>query len=114
MSLPELTKKQVESVLAQFCKRRVPDRLKNKLRLTFDMRGNSVTLYEERPFYADPSRWTKMQIAQFRFDPKSKKWSLYCKYRDERWHEHIDSIPTTNFKELVDEVDEDPTGIFWG
>lgn len=114
MSLSELTKKQVESILAQFCKQRVPDHVKDQVRLTFDIKGNNVTLYEERPFYADPSRWTKMQVAQFRFDPKSKKWSLYCKYRDERWHEHIDNIPTTNFRDLLDEVDEDPTGIFWG
>jgi hypothetical protein len=55
-----------------------------------------------------------MQIAQFRFDPKSKNWSLYCKYPDESWHEYIDNIPSKNFQELVDEVDEDPTGIFRG
>lgn len=114
MPLPELTRKQVESVLTLFCKRRVPDHARDQLRLTFDTRGNSVTLYEERPFYADPSRWIKMQIAQFRFDPKSKKWSLYCKYRDERWHEYIDNIPTRNLQAPVDKVDEDPTGIFWG
>ncbi|MGH9970604.1 MAG: DUF3024 domain-containing protein [Pyrinomonadaceae bacterium] len=110
MPLPELITNQVESVLTLFCKQRVPDHAKDQFRLTFDTRGNNVTLCSERLLSSDLSRWTNMPIAQLRFDPKSKKWSLYCKHRDERWRRYINSIPTTNFEELVHEVDEDPTG----
>jgi hypothetical protein len=78
MPLPEQTRKQAESILTQFCKHRVPEHARDQMRLLFDTKGNKVTLYEERTRSTLSSEWLKMPIAQFRFDPKSQKWSLYC------------------------------------
>ena len=129
MALSETTRKRVELLLEAFCEERVPARVRDKVRLTFDTRGNRVTLYEERTVYdralknaSSPGQlsnpvtiaWMKTPIAQFRLDPKSMKWQLYCKHRDERWHVYINTLPTHSFMELLSEVDQDPTCIFWG
>jgi hypothetical protein len=114
MSLPDELRKTVEETLQVFCERRVPKRVRDQVRLSFSIRGNSALLVEERPRWDEPSEWLSLKIAQFRFDPTSLKWSLYRRDRNERWHFYSLVKPTKDFRVLLAEVDRDPTGIFWG
>ena len=41
-------------------------------------------------------------------------WTLYCTDRNSRWHLYWEYKPAKNLDELLEEIDEDPTGIFWG
>jgi len=41
-------------------------------------------------------------------------WRLYWADRNSRWHEYVEAGPTYELEDLLREVDEDPTGIFWG
>jgi hypothetical protein len=54
-----------------------------------------------------------MRIAQLRFDPGSQTWSLFWADRNERWHRYDDLEPTVLISSLLEEIDDDPTGIFW-
>lgn len=114
MALPELIKKQVESVLTSFCKRRIPPHVQDKVRLVYSIRGMSVSLFEERPYFQDPSRWTSSPIAQFRFKIADKTWSLYCTDRNSKWHLYDRTKPSRQFIHLLRAVENDFTGIFWG
>jgi len=114
MSLSETVKHQVETVLRAFCERRVPPEVRDKVRLTYDFRGNAVTLYEDRPRWKDPSEWGHMAIAQFRLDQANGQWTLFCADRNSKWHEYLDVDPTSQFESLLEQVDKDPTGIFFG
>jgi len=75
MSLPEFTKKMVEAKLAKYCAEKIPDHARHQIRITFKIRGNSVTLFEERPYYQDNSIWTiaSNKITQF-YRESEKKW----------------------------------------
>lgn len=55
-----------------------------------------------------------MPIAQIRYDDKTGKWTLYCADRNDKWHEYIDIDATKNIDKILAEIDDDPTGIFWG
>jgi hypothetical protein len=55
-----------------------------------------------------------MAIAQFRFDPSTGQWTLYCADRNSKWHKYLDVEPTSRFDTLLEEVNKDPTGIFFG
>lgn len=114
MPLPELTQKRIESSLNEFCEKRVPQHVRSKVFLSFEFRGNSVTLMENRVVWNDDSRWTKSPVAQFRLDTDSGKWTLYCCDRNSKWHLYDLTGPSVDFQKLVTEVDRDPTGIFWG
>jgi hypothetical protein len=114
MALPELTKKQIEKTLTAYCKAKAPANLKHKVRVGFKLRGNTVTLYEERPAFGKPDTWVDIVVAQFRFNLQSKEWTLYCADRNSKWHFYYEAEPSKNFEELLKQVDEDPTGIFWG
>lgn len=114
MALSELTRKQIDRILTKYCSERLPVYLHDQLRLGFKFRGNSVTLYEERPGFGKPEIWVEIVVAQFRFNPGTKKWVLYYPDRNSKWHEYEMIEPSRNFETLLKEVHEDPTCIFWG
>lgn len=114
MSLSDTVRHEVETRLRLFCEKRVAPEVRDRVKLTYGFRGNSVTLYEDRVGWRDPARWTHMPIAQFRFDERTGQWTLYCADRNSRWHEYGEIEPTSRFELLLEEVDRDPTGIFFG
>ena len=114
MALPELVKQLVETKLKKYCKAKIPGHVRDKIRLTYQIKGNNVTLIEERPYFQDPSIWTESPVAQFRYNAKENEWSLYCRDRNSKWHLFTEFIPSPKFDDLLEEIDDDPTGIFWG
>jgi len=114
MALREAIREKVEWILTRYCARRVPIKVRDKIQLGYRFRGSSVTLFECRPMVRDPTVWTKSAVAQFRFDPQTLLWTLYCRDRNTRWHRYDKIHPSPDLNDLLREVDEDPTGIFWG
>jgi hypothetical protein len=84
--------------------------------MEFAGRGNSITILERRAPWAEwlGPEWSRMKIAQFRFDPPNGLWRLYWADRNERWHELWDVEPSPSIDPLLQEVDQDPTAVFWG
>jgi hypothetical protein len=114
MALPDAIRTQVSEILAPYCALRCPAKFKDKVRLGFKFRGNSVTLFEERPAFTRPDIWVDIVVAQFRFDPKSKLWTLYWADRNSRRLRYWDLDSRKDFLELLAEVEADPSGAFWG
>ena len=114
MPLSEITKARVDSLLKVFCSQRIPLHAKSQIKLCYEFRANTVTLFEDRPVWNDKSKWTHSPVAQFRFDKENLHWSLYCRDRNSKWHRFNPAPSTPSFESLVAEVDKDSTGIFWG
>lgn len=114
MPLPEFTKKLIETKLAAYSLKKIPEDIRGKVKLTYRIRGNNVTLLETRPYYLDPSIWTENPVAQFRYDEPSNQWFLYYPDRNSKWRLYEGVDPTANLDVLLKEIDRDPTGIFWG
>ena len=82
------------------------------------MRGRTVTILELRPPWSSMlgPEWTTVPIAQLRYAPPPPargRWQLYWADRNSRWHRYQDLDPGTA-QVLLDEIDQDPTCIFWG
>ena len=116
MSLPELTQRLIDSSLAAYCDGKISAQVRDQLRLAYTFSSNSVTLNEERVVYDAPGKWTKMPIAQFRFDTLDKCWRLYCAHpkRHDGWLLYPDAEPAKNFDTLLAALDQDRSGAFWG
>lgn len=113
MALPENVRREVEPIIGQYCANRIPEHARHQVKMSFDFRGDAVTLVEERPHWQNPDQWTRTPIAQFRYDSRTERWSLFCSDRNSRWHNY-QARPTKDIRLLLREVDADPTGIFWG
>jgi hypothetical protein len=114
MPLPEFTKKLIEVKLSKYCINRIPENDRDKVRLIFNINDDIVTLTLSRPYFRDPSKWAERSVAQIRFDNDNKQWLLYFIGRNNSWHLYDLIEPSTNFDDLLKELDRDPTGIFWG
>ena len=61
MPLPKLIHKQVDVILSEFCRTQVPFALRDEIRLSYQFRGNSVTLIEQRPVPESPDKCRNFQ-----------------------------------------------------
>jgi hypothetical protein len=102
--------------VAEFCEQRTPTDLRDQLRLECSTRGNAITIVERRAPWnpAFGTDWTTSAIAQLRWDTAQGTWALYWRGSDERWHEYEGIGTHRETTPLLDEIDADPTGIFWG
>ncbi|BCR05534.1 hypothetical protein DESUT3_26030 [Desulfuromonas versatilis] len=114
MPLPPLVKQLVEKKLSAYCQKKIPNHLHNEIRLSFKFRGNTITLFESRPAFRMPEKWVEISVAQFRYDTEENLWALYCADRNSRWHPDMNIDPVKNFDRLLQEIDQDSTGIYWG
>ncbi|WP_433358519.1 DUF3024 domain-containing protein [Micromonospora saelicesensis] len=75
-----------------------------------------LTIVECRaPWRADlGSEGSRLPVARLRFTRTTGIWTLYYRDRSLRFHRYDLIPPTTNVVELLDELDRDPTAIFWG
>ncbi len=115
MALPEIKRAEAERDLKKFCDTRVPIGYQNQIRYTYRIRGNDITLFEERPPWDGiGTEWTKRAIARFRYEHSCNGWSVSWQRANGRW-QHCDWIgETARFGEALAEVDRDARGAFFG
>lgn len=114
MAIPKPLKRSVSEHLTHYCDRKFPLHLRDKVWATHHWRGDTVTLSEWRPRFNDPTQFVDIKIAQMRLDTATGLWSLFCADRNGKWHRYYETDSTPDFAALLQEVDEDPTGVFWG
>lgn len=110
MPLPEIEVHRVNKLFTKFCDERIPPDARDQIKLLYNIIGNKVILVESRPYYDDPSKWTEMPVAQFEYSATTKIWSLYGYNRNDK------RLPYSkgSLEKLIQEVNKDTTGIFWG
>ena len=58
--------------------------------------------------------WTRFPIARLRYTKATGLWSLLWRDRNLRFHAYDRVPPSATVEDLLVEVDQDPTAIFWG
>jgi len=108
--MDEITKKRIKNMMEKYVESKVPKHLQTQLRLNFKIRGNNVTLFQERPAFMS-DRWVEIDIAQFRL--ADGQWRVYWKDSKNKWHNIEEITPEENFEDQLKKVDEDKNGFFW-
>ncbi len=95
---------------------RVPERVRDQIRIELDVSERAITILECRPPWRQDMgpEWTRFPIARLRYTRSRGEWSLYWRDRNLRFHEYDLAEPSANIQDLLDEIDSDPTCIFWG
>jgi hypothetical protein len=114
-SLPELDLARIRRFVQQR-NERIPPHVRDQIRIDLDVDAGSATILECRPpWRADYGpEWTRSPIARLRFTRSRKEWALYWRDRNLKFHRYDPVGPTPNVQVLLDEIDRDPTCIFWG
>jgi hypothetical protein len=100
--------------IRNYCDQRVPKHLRDEARVEASARGKNVTIYDCRPpWRPELTEWSRVPVAQLRYNPDTHHWTLYWADRNSRWHLY-DLIDPGTIDELLNEIDDDPTCIFWG
>jgi hypothetical protein len=110
--LPEIDVARVR----RWCAARVPEHARHQVRVECEVDRYYLTIVERRaPWRADfGPEWTRLPIARLRYTKVSKKWTLHWRDRNLRFHRYDRIEPSAAVTALIDEIDRDPTGIFWG
>ena len=114
MAFNEIELARIDKLVGSLC-RKIPEHVRHELRHTYVVEGHSVMMFEERPGWDDPSEWTQMGIAKFRYFRSRGEWKLYWMRRDLKWHEYDPEVSKSrSLEKLVKIVEEDKWGAFYG
>jgi len=114
MAFSELELQMIESTVGAMCRRRSPPGLQDQLRLVYEVEGHVVTISEERPDWRKPKERRRSPAARLRFARSTGLWTLYWMRRDLRWHAYDLESPRRDLRTLVEVVDADEDGAFFG
>ena len=112
MPVPEVAVARVR----RFCAGRVPPEALHQVRLEVEVDPSAITIVERRapwrPEYGP--EWSRFPIARLRWSASTKRWTLSWRDRNLRFHRYDGVDPSPWVEPLLEEVDLDPTYIFWG
>ena len=115
-SLPETDFARIDRWVKQE-NERIPPHARSEVRIELDVDARSVTILECRPPW-DPERmgqeWTRSPVARLRYTRSHREWTLYWPDRHSRFHKYELTPPMPDIEALLEEIDRDPTSIFWG
>jgi hypothetical protein len=114
MAFSELELKRIEQTVGEFCRKRSPAHLRDKLRLESSVKGHEVVLVEQRPKWDDSNEWIESPVAKLKFIRSANKWRLYWQRADLKWHEYPGQSSSDRIGDLVQEIDADPLACFFG
>lgn len=115
MAFDELELKRIDNSVGELCRKRARPEYRTELEFVYEVEGHSVSIYEVRPDWQDPSKKTKMGVARFRYMRTRREWRLYWMRRDLKWHLYDPEVSISRQLEpLVDVVANDRSGAFFG
>ena len=93
-----------------------PEHARDQIRLEVDVTDRTITILECRPPWRPEygPDWSRFPIARLRYTKSRNRWSLYRRDSNLEFHEYDLADPSPDVQDLLDEIDRDPTNIFWG
>ena len=100
----------------RYCEQKVPAHARHQVRVEVEVEPRALTIVERRaPWREDLGpEWSRSPIARLRYVQRTGVWTLHWRDRNARWHRYDRVGPSARIDVLLDELDRDPTRIFWG
>lgn len=114
MPFSELDLERIDRTVGDLCRRRSPPEHRHQVRIEYRVTRHEVLIYETRPAFRDPSRWTEGGIAKLRFVRTAGEWRLFWQRASLKWQSYEPVPSSRDLRDLVAEVDRDPYGCFFG
>jgi hypothetical protein len=100
----------------RWCEQRVPAHVRDQIKVECDVTPRHLTIVECRPPWREDmsAEWTRFPIARLYYTKATRQWCLYWRDRHLRFHVYDRITPSPRIDDLLQEIDRDPTAIFWG
>ena len=99
--------------IVKFCQNRFRAHELGGSRVDLTVFGAVVTLYERgATWHPSWGEATRTPVARLRYEARDRTWTLYRTDRRGRWQRYEHVAPGA-VADLLAEIDEDPTGVFW-
>jgi hypothetical protein len=99
-----------------YCEQVVPPHALHQVRVEAVLVRCAVTIVARRaPWREDYGpEWSTPGVARLRYTATRGEWTLYWRDRNARWHRYDRLEPSSEITPLLQEIESDPTCIFWG
>ena len=114
MPFTNLETQQIHRLVGELCKRRAPDVVKDRIRLTYTIDNQQVVISEERPFRETAAEWIVLEIAKLRYVRSRNEWQLYWKRPSGKWWLYEPHTNSKTLAAMIEEIDVDSDGCFFG
>jgi hypothetical protein len=88
--------------------------LKDQLRFEYEIEKQNVIIYEIRPVWNNPDKFTKSPVAKLTYVNNQKVWKLYWERANMKWVRYETKGSAKDLRALVQEIDNDDYGCFFG
>ncbi|WP_333621541.1 DUF3024 domain-containing protein [Sphingobacterium multivorum] len=95
-------------------KRPQNEEVRKQLDFGYSWDGQTALLFEIRPQWNDPTNILELPFAKLRFVKSSKLWKLYWMRGSGKWEAYEPKPESANLQLLLDEIDHDGYGCFFG
>ena len=100
-------KKYVES-------KRPPEEMRNQIDIGYTYKNKAVELFEIRPKWDEPSVIDNHPFARAKYVKTQNIWKLYWIRANGKWETYQPNPEIKNITELIEILENDKTGCFWG
>ncbi len=114
MAFSEIELKRIDKEVGGICKKRSPAHIKDKLSLEYRVKVHEVLIYERRPQWDNPKNWIESPDAKLKYVRTSNVWQLFWQRANGKWVSYEPLPFSKDLKSLVEEIDSDPHGCFFG
>lgn len=95
----------------QWAEAKTPPEFREQMRVEVEVEQRSLTIVECSLM---GGRWLRVPAAKFLWTGRTQVWTLYRFDSNSKAHRYEFLEPSPRVQDLLDEVDDDPTCIFWG
>ena len=115
MAFSEFELKRYEKAMEAFIEsHRPPPNIRNELDLGYRITGQSIEIFEIRPFWSNSSEKIEEAVAKTTYVKTQKIWRVYWQRADLNWHKY-DPVPKVNtLEEFLELVERDEYACFFG
>ena len=95
-------------------KRRPPAHIRDQLDIRANINGSELVIVAVRPAFQDKTRLVEHPVAKAKWVDTRKVWRLFWMRADLKWHAYPPLPEASSISTILDEVDRDANGCFFG
>jgi len=115
MSFTSLEIQLIHKLVGEFCQRRSPEDVQDRVRLSYTIGNHEVVIFEERQSFHDAAgERILLEIAKLKYVRVRNEWHLYWKRASGKWWPYEPHSSSKTLAATIKEIDVDSNGCFFG